>query len=247
MKAVALVEELLAAAEGRLSGLRADRVVIGLAYTAVLLSDGSLGLAATPRGAWGCRTHPAAGELAGTGAVALARGLLSADPLVSALGLATVNAAFSGEGEASPDPVEAVGVGEGDVVGVVGYIAPLVRALEGRAKEVLVFERDPSRPGALPDWAVETELPRCDVVFITGAAFANKTVGHLLELCRGRTAAIGPSTPMWAGLLQRGIDYLFGARARDPFAVLRTVAEGGGTKALFRHGLEKVALGISGH
>ncbi|NOX44311.1 MAG: hypothetical protein GXO72_01045, partial [Caldiserica bacterium] len=52
-----------------------------------------------------------------------------------------------------------------------------------------------------------------------------------------------PSTPMWEGLLAWGIDWLFGARARDPEAVLRTVAEGGGTRALYRHGLEKVALG----
>ena len=63
-----------------------------------------------------------------------------------------------------------------------------------------------------------------------------------LELARGRVAVIGPSTPMWEGLLSLGIEYLFGARVRDPKGVLRTVAEAGGTKALFRHGLEKVAL-----
>ncbi len=239
---MSLIEDLIAAIEGRLSRLEVERVVIGLAYCAVLLSDGSLGLAATPHGAWGCRTHPAAGELAGRRATELARGLLSPDPLDSAMGLATVNAVLGEGARPSPDPVEAMGVGREHVVGVVGFIAPLIRALKGRAKEVLVFERDPSRPGVLPDWAVETELPRCDIVFITGTAFANKTVGHLLGLSRGRAAVIGPSTPLWEGLINWGIDYLFGARARDTGAVLRTVAEGGGTKALFRHGLEKVAL-----
>ncbi len=164
------------------------------------------------------------------------------DPLDSALGLAVVNAVLGEGARPSPDPVEAMGVRREEVVGVVGYIGPLIRALEGRAQEVLVFERDPSRPGVLPDWAVEAELPRCDVVFITGTAFANKTVGRLLELSRGRAAVIGPSTPLWEGLLNWGIEYLFGARARDPGAVLRTVAEGGGTRALFRYGLEKVAL-----
>ena len=89
----------------------------------------------------------------------------------------------------------------------------------------------------------ERELPRCDVVYITGVTFANKTVGRLLALCRGRVAVIGPSTPMWEGLLRRGVHWLFGAHARDPSAVLRTVAEGGGTRALYRHGLVKVALG----
>ena len=65
---------------------------------------------------------------------------------------------------------------------------------------------------------------------------------RLLELTRGRVAVIGPSTPMWEGLLSLGIDYLFGARVRDPEGVLRAVAEAGGTEALLRHGLEKVAL-----
>jgi hypothetical protein len=239
---VSPVRDLLAEAETRLSRCLVERVVIGVAYTAVLLSDGRLGLAATPREE-GCRVHPKAGELAGTEAVELARGLLSPDPLDSVLGLATVNAAFSGEGEPSPDPVEAMEVEQRDVVGVVGYIGPLVESLQGRARKVLVFERDLSRPGVLPDWAVELELPRCDVVFITGTAFANKTVGRLLGLCRGRVAVIGPSTPMWEGLLVRGIHWLFGARSQDPGAVLRVVAEGGGTRALYRHGLVKVALG----
>jgi len=239
---VSIIRGLLDALEGRLSPLEVERVVIGVAYSAVRLSDGSLGLAATPPMTWGCRTHPKAGELAGKSALDLAEGLLSVDPLSSALGLATVNAVLGERACPSPDPVEAMGIKNTDVVGVVGYIGPLVRALERRAREVLVFERDPTRSEVLPDWAVETELPRCDVVFLTGTTFANKTVGRLLELARGRVAVIGPSTPMWEGLLSLGIEYLFGARVRDPKGVLRTVAEAGGTKALFRHGLEKVAL-----
>ena len=239
---VFVIRELLNAVEERLAVLEVERVVIGVAYTAVRLSDGSVGLAATPSPGWGCRTHPTAGELAGKSALNLAQGLLSVNPLYSALGLATVNAVLGKTARPSPDPVEAMGIKNTDVVGVVGYIDPLVQALEGRAREVLVFERDPTRSGVLPDWAVETELSRCDVVFLTGTTFANKTVGRLLELARGRVAVIGPSTPMWEGLLSLGIEYLFGARVKDPEGVLRTVAEAGGTKALFRHGLEKVAL-----
>ena len=239
---VSVVRKLLDVVEERLSPLEVKRVVIGVVYSAVLLSNGSLGLAATPLSLGRCRTHPKAGELAGRGALELAQGLLSVDPLDSALGLATVNAVLGDGACPSPDPVEAMQIKNTDVVGVVGYIGPLVRALEGRAREVLVFERDPTRPGVLPDWAEEMELPRCDVVFLSGTTFANKTVDRLLELTRGRVAVIGPSTPMWEGLLSLGIDYLFGARVRDPEGVLRAVAEAGGTEALLRHGLEKVAL-----
>jgi len=234
---------LLSAVEEKLSRLRAERVVIGIAYTAVLLSDGRLGLAATPREGRGCAAHSLAGSLAGRPAWELAQGLTSVDPLVSALGLATVNAVLGEGAVPSPDPLTALEVDDGDVVGMVGYIGPLIEPLRRRAKELLVFERDLSRPGVLPDWAVELELPRCDVVLLSGTTFVNKTVDRLLALSRGRVAVIGPSTPLWPGLLSRGIDFLFGAWAREPERVLQAVAEGGGTRALYKSGLEKVALG----
>ena len=233
----------MGAAEERLRGLEVARVVVGLAYTGVLLSDGSCGLAATLIEDGGCRAHPAAGRLTGRPAWELAQGLLSPDPLDSSLGLATVNAALGDEAGPSPDPVAALGVGKGDVVGLVGYIGPLIEPLKEAAGELLVFERNLSRPGVLPDWAVEMELGRCDVVYLSGTTFINKTVDWLLSLTRGRVAVIGPSTPLWPGLLQRGVNWLFGAKVEDPGRALAAVAEAGGTKALYRNGLVKVALG----
>lgn len=221
-----------------------SRAVVGLAYTGVLLSDGSCGLAATLTEGWGCRAHPAAGELAGRSAWELARGLISPHPVASSLALATVNAVLGDGAAPSPDPVEALEVGAEDVVGLVGYIGPLVDRLRGKVKELLVFERAPGQArGLFPDWAVETELPRCTAVYLTGTTFANKTVDRLLALSRGRVAVIGPSTPLWPGLLGLGVDWLFGVRVPDPERALRVIAEGGGTRALFAHGVVKVALG----
>ncbi len=238
-----IAEALLAAARDRLTGLRVERAVIGSAYSGVLLSDGSVGLAATLLEPGCCRTHPRAGDLAGQPAWELARGLLSPHPLASVLGLATVNAALNRGGDASPDPVEALGISPGERVGMVGYIGPLAGELKKLAGELVVFERSPARAeGLLPDWAVETELPRCDVVILSGTTFINKTVDRLLGLARGKIAVVGPSTPLWEGLFELGIDGLFGARVDDPDRVLLTLSEGGGTKALYRNGLRKVAL-----
>ncbi|MBC7098857.1 DUF364 domain-containing protein [Candidatus Bipolaricaulota bacterium] len=239
-----IVSRLLTASKGRLLGLEVERVVIGLAYTGVLLSDGRCGLAATPHEGQGCVAYARAGTLGGMPAWELAQGLISSDPLTASLGLATVNAALGEEMQPSPDPLEALGISEDDVVGMVGYIGPLVGPLREKARKLLIFERDLSRaPGLLPDWAVELELPRCDVVFLSGTTFINKTVDRLLSLCRGRVGIIGPSTPMWPGLFEWGVDWLFGARAPDPARILRVIAEGGGTRALYRNGLVKVALG----
>lgn len=242
-----IVRELLAAVAEKLKGLRVEQAVIGLAYTGILLSDGGCGLAATPPEG-GCAAFAEAGTLAGRSAWEFAQGLLSADPLLSALSLATVNAVLAAEFPAqNVDPLEALAVGKEDAVGMVGHIGPLVRPLRECARDLLIFERDPHRhsPGILPDWAAEWELPRCNVVFLSGTTFINKTVDHLLSLCQGRVAVIGPSTPLWPGLLSRGVDWLFGARVRDPELTLRVVAEGGGTQALFRHGVAKAALGCS--
>jgi hypothetical protein len=257
-----IADALLSATEEKLQEPKVEQVMIGLAYTGVMLSDGSCGLAATPHERGGCTAFHGAGTLAGRSAWELAQGFLSADPLLSALGLATVNAALSFGGRAYPaptpqdvDPLKALAVSKNDVVGMVGHIGPLVGPIRARAKELIIFERDLARhsPGILPDWAAEWELPRCDVVFLSGTTFINKTVDHLLSLacgidipraeCRGKVAVIGPSTPMWPGLFLYGIDWLFGAKVRDPDRALRTVAEGGGTQALYRNGLAKVALG----
>jgi len=211
---------LLSAAEEKLSRLQVERVVIGLAYTGVLLSDGRCGLAATPHEGRGCVAHARAGALGGMSAWELAQGLVASDPLAAALGLATVNAVLGEEAR------------------------PLVGPLRRRARELLIFERNLARaPGLLPDWAAELELPRCDVVVLSGTTFINKTVDRLLSLARGRAAVIGPSTPMWPGLLECGVDWLFGAKAPDPARTLQVIAEGGGTRALYKYGLVKVALG----
>jgi len=237
---------LLSSAEATLAALQVKQVVIGLAYTGVMLSDGSCGLAAILNERSGCKVLHMTGTMTGQPALDLAHGLLSADPLLSALGLATINAALTAKLPLQNDePLDALTVGKNDVVGLVGYIGPLVRPLRERAKELLIFERDPSRrlPGVLPDWAAEWELPQCDVVFVSGTAFINKTIDHLLELSKGRVAIIGPSTPMWPELLRlKGIVGLFGAKVHSPEIALRTIAEGGGTKALFHNGVDKIAL-----
>jgi len=123
-----------------------------------------------------------AGTMTGQPALDLTHGLLSADPLLSALGLATTK----------------------------------------------------RRPDCQPSIVI---------FFVSGTALINKTIDHLLELSKGRVAIIGPSTPMWPELLRlKGIVGLFGAKVRSSETALQTIAEGGGTKALFRNGVDKIAL-----
>ena len=96
-----------------------------------------------------------------------------------------------------------------ETVGIVGHMnGP--RGLRDIARAVYVLERRP-RPGDYPDAACDWLLPRCDVVIITGSSLINKTLPHLLELCKNAvTILTGPSVPMCPALLDFGIDRLGG-------------------------------------
>ena len=89
------------------------------------------------------------------------------------------------------------------------------KALRELAKEVYIIEKDP-QPGDYPDSACDYILPRCDLVIITGSSLVNKTLPHLLELCKNAyTILTGPSVPMCPALLHFGIDRLAGLVLTD--------------------------------
>jgi hypothetical protein len=245
-----IVQKLIASLEPRLSLLTVKKVVIGLRYTCVVLSDGSCGLAATLDEGECCNKFNWSGPLAGRPALELARGLATADSIGSSIGLATVNAVLSKDAPLQEiEPIELLEIDKDDVVGMIGNIAPLARHIAERAKELLIFERNPSQrsENVLPDWAVEWELPRCKAVFITGSAFINKTIDHLLELCKGNVVIIGPTTPLWPKLFNpsfkpRPVNGLFGVRVCDPELVYQIISEGGSTHALLKHAVVRTAF-----
>ena len=64
--------------------------------------------------------------------------------------------------------------------------------------------------------ACDELLPRCGTVIITACTLVNKTLPHLLELCRDAyTILVGPSCPMCPELLEHGIDRLAGLVITD--------------------------------
>ena len=103
----------------------------------------------------------------------------------------------------------------GMTVGIVGHMhGP--KGLRDAAKAVYVIERTP-QPGDYPDAACDLLLPQCDLVLITGSSLVNKTLPHLLTLCRNAvTILTGPSVPMCPALLDYGIDRLAGLVVTDP-------------------------------
>ena len=99
-------------------------------------------------------------------------------------------------------------------IGVIGHLN-MPSSVNDQAKEVLILERNP-RPGDYPDSACDFLLPQCDVVIMTASTLVNKTLPHLLDLCKNAyTILAGPSCPMCPELLNFGIDRIAGLVITD--------------------------------
>lgn len=215
-------------------------VRIGLGYSAVLLDDGSLGLAYSLKsGAFHCcEISEKPGELGGN-AWDLARLALAPRGMDSAVGVATVNAAVNPRAEAEQgDVLEFLKLQPNDKIGMVGYFRPLVPKLR-EEHELLIFERAPERAAqddeVRPDWAAEKMLPTVDVAIITGTAIINKTIDHLLDLAANarEIAVVGPSTTLAPDVFaKRGVTLLCGIVVEDAEKALRIVSQGGGARNL---------------
>ena len=102
----------------------------------------------------------------------------------------------------------------GKQIGVVGHLN-MPQRIYDQAASVRILERSP-RPGDYPDSACDWLLPQCDVVIITASTLVNKTLPHLLELCRNAyTILAGPSCPLCPQLLELGLDRIAGLVITD--------------------------------
>lgn len=116
--------------------------------------------------------------------------------------------------------------GEGKRVAIVGHF-PFTLKLGEVAKELWVIEKNPQE-GDFTEAEVENLIPQADVVGITGSAFTNHTVEHLLRLCNSKAYVVilGPTTPLSPVLFDYGVDAISGTKVINPELALRCVSEG---------------------
>jgi hypothetical protein len=228
-------------------------VRLGLGYTAVQLDDRRCGLAYTFRRELheGCGVMSEAGTLAARRASDLAQWARSTDLLISAVGLATLNALI----DVPPAAIEAdllseLRVTSDDVVGMVGYFGPFIAPLRARGKALHIFERRlAGESEVLPESAAAELLPRCHVVILSATTLLNRTLDDLLACCRNarEVAIVGPSTPLLPAVFApKGVTLLSGVQVVNGERVLRVVSEGGGTRQ-FGNAVRKLTVRCSPH
>ncbi len=246
-----------------------ERVVVGLFFTGVKLTNGSAGSCATP-----IKTIPEAvccpssamampfpGKLAGRRVADLAREALSGHGIRRAVGIAAVNALADCCWQRRPHPdvelrpgvdaFDATEIRNGDKVVVVGAFVPFLKELKRRGQPFLVLEQDPATlkadelPFFRPAEQAPEILPEADVALITGATLVNNTLEDLLALVRPETRVtiVGPTVGMLPdAFLARGADVLGCVKITDADAFLDLLAEGGSGYHFFGRSAQKLVL-----
>ena len=219
-----------------------DLLCLGLGYTAVVTTDGGIGMAYTYfEDKTSCMLMNEAIDYEGRPAAALLEKIKSEHPLERSMALALVNALNYENALKHPeDKDNAVLFKEFRLqpdthVAMVGYFGPLVKRL--RKRKVPLEILDVSRGlgerknfyQKLSNWA--------DVLLLTSTSILNNTteeiLSHLHE--RAKAALLGPSTPMVAeAFTHLPVHMLAGTVALDKDNIIRAVRHGMGTPVLHK-------------
>ncbi|MFC2032424.1 Rossmann-like domain-containing protein [Chloroflexota bacterium] len=204
------------------------------------------GLASTPQNLEYRHVTPQvieAGTLIGKRALELTEMVYSLRPLEVAIGMATINSLLEVDERRCVDlnaRYLLAEKGKGRKVDLIGHF-PFVAELRRAVTELWVIEQHPQE-GDFPQDQAENLVPQADVVGITGAAFTNHTIEHLLSLCRPEAYVIilGSTAPLSPILFNYGVDAISGTKVVDVEATLRCISQG----AIFRQikGLRRLTM-----
>ena len=177
-------------------GLRVTDGVIGLNFVGLQLSSGRSHFVYLMREALpsGDMIFPYGEEMIGMDAWEVAQwALTGAEDLQRSLGVAALNAASPFYRDPRYQSREDFydGITGQDVMGVIGYMPPLVERYAGRVKQYISFDRAIDLQGSVEGAEVypmsrQAELlPACDIVVITGTSMINHTTEEVLAMCTG--------------------------------------------------------------
>ena len=242
-----LIEGLTGAAQGRTIA----RVVFGMRYCGVELDCGECGVAFNFLAADGRDSQYVGGNISPAGRPAAELlGLSSSErSFERSLGLAAANAlaAIETRDYLSGDILANLQIRTSDKVAMAGDFRPLEPQLRSMCAELKILElKTNGDDGLIPFEQADSIIPFSEVVIVTGAAIVNGTLDEILEMAEGcrELAVLGPSTPLCPQAFEGSpVTMLSGNLIEDADFILKTIAEGGGTRR-FKPGIRKVNLRI---
>ena len=222
--------------------IRVDLLCLGLGYTAVVTSDGGIGIAYTYfEDKKSCMLLNEAADYEGRSAVALLEKIKSEQPIERSMALALVNALNYQDALQLPEDenneimFEQFKITKGAKVAMVGYFGPLVKRFEQREAvlDILDQSRGLGRKADfyknLKNWA--------DVLFLTSTSILNNSTEEILANVHAKvkTLMLGPSTPMVAKAFDHlPVHMLAGTVPLDKDRLLKAIRHGMGTPVLHK-------------
>ena len=149
--------------------------------------------------------------------------------LEAAIGMATINSLLDVAVERCADLNAGDLIaekGEGKRIAIVGHF-PFIPKLRKSVKDLWVIEKNPWE-GDFSEHKAKDFIPQADIVGITGTAFTNHTLDHLLELCDSRAyvVVLGDTALLSPVLFDYGVDAVSGTKVIDADLALRCVSQG---------------------
>ncbi len=246
-----------------------ERVVFGLFFTGVKLSNGDGGICFTPVKAIpeavccpsSAKVMPLSGRLKGMEVDRVLREMEEGSPLKKALGIATLNALSltlersqgtpNFEVVLEKDALDLLTLHEEEFVVVIGALAPYLKRLKARGKPFRVLEMDPRtlKKDEMPFYSPAEEaplyVPKADLLVVTGTSLVNDTLEGLLALARkdAKVVVLGPTASQYPrAFFERGVDMLGGIRVTAPDDLLELLAEGGSGYHFFGRSAERTTI-----
>jgi len=250
----------------KIGSIRIERIVIGIFFTGVKLSDGSGGVAYTPtddlHGVTCCPSmaaeRPAPVPLKGmaaSGVLEQREGSLLSD-LVKLVVMNALSSRLMTPDRYriiyDADALELIDVRSAGRIAMVGAFIPFLKQFKMVPEiDLSVIERRPEALKAeemrfyVPAERACNVLPACDTVIITGASMANRTIDELLGYTRpgARVIVTGPTASILPDVLfEHNVSAVSGVCVTEPDMALDMLAEGVGAYHLFDTCLRKMNI-----
>ncbi|HWQ66476.1 MAG TPA: DUF364 domain-containing protein [Methanospirillum sp.] len=256
----------------RLLDLTLERVVIGIFYTGVKLSDGSSGICFTPIKAIpesvccpsSAQAMPRAGRLKGMPVADTFQYLAQPAPIKRAIAIATLNALSEGIWRDNPDEGKGIyTIVEGDEIlngmnlqevkkaVVVGALIPVIKTIKEHGIPYRIAELDirTLKAEEIPFFVSQEnfpgELATADLVIISGTTLINDTMESILGQCNPAATImiIGPTATMLPeSFFLRNVSMVAGNRVIDPDEILDVLVEGGSGYHFYGHSSQKIII-----
>lgn len=231
-----------------------DRVVMGLFFSGVKLSNGIGGACFTPTKlipeAVCCPSSahamPYSGRLIGKKVLKIMDDLFSSNPLKKTIAIAVLNAlsetyrkinSFPGyQFIVDADPMDYVTIEEGSYTIVVGALLPYLRMLRKNNFAYGILELDPKTlkeeeiPHFIPQDRAAQELAKADYLIITGTTLITDSLEGILARRKdtAQVVVVGPTASLVPdAFFSRGIVSLGGITVTKPDGLLDILAEAG--------------------